>query len=148
MFFVRGILMWFVLMALMFINGAFRELVTSSFVGARTAEIAHVTTGCIIILFATCGFCRRERAVCASRLLVLGMIWALMTIAFETVLIVGVRGDPLQDVIGAYDITRGELWPIVVVTVLLAPLCAGRACGGRVDAPQPQATDAAPEEKS
>jgi len=128
MFFVRGILMWFVLMALMFINGACRELVTGMFVGERTAEVIHIVSACLIILLVTCGFCRRERGGCVSRLGVLGVIWAMMTVAFETILIVWIQGDPLREVASAYDITRGELWPVVVLTVLLAPVCAGLVC--------------------
>lgn len=140
MIFVRGILAWFVIMALMFVNGAVRKLITAPLVGVGAADIAHVVIGCLIILWLACLFCRRERAACPSRLAILGVVWLLMTLAFETILTIWVRGRPLRELTDAYDITRGELWPVVVATVLFAPLCAGLLCGPRSRVPEARST--------
>jgi hypothetical protein len=49
-----------------------------------------------------------------------GLIWLLLTLAFEFGL-GALRGLPLREMLAQYDITQGHLWPLVPLTMGLAP---------------------------
>jgi hypothetical protein len=80
MLFIRGALVWFALMALMFVNGAARELVTEAFVDAGTAEIVHVVLACLLIVTGAAVFLKAAPTTSFTSLLLLGVMWVLMTI--------------------------------------------------------------------
>jgi hypothetical protein len=50
-----------------------------------------------------------------------GILWLALTLAFETGL-GKARGVSTHDQLAEYDVRRGKLWPLALVTIALAPL--------------------------
>jgi hypothetical protein len=50
-----------------------------------------------------------------------GLLWLGLTMVFETVL-GRTRGVSVREQLGEYDVRRGNLWPLALVVVALAPL--------------------------
>lgn len=50
----------------------------------------------------------------------MGLVWAWLAVVFEGVLGLALRKS-LADVLAAYDMTSGNLWPLVVFCVGCAP---------------------------
>jgi hypothetical protein len=57
---------------------------------------------------------------------IIGMLWLALTLAFEFLVGHYVFRKPWTELIQDYDITRGRIWPLVLVMVLFAPLWTAR----------------------
>jgi hypothetical protein len=123
----RAIGMWLVLLALMMGNGFLRVLVLQPRLGEDAARQAASLLGIGFILGASALFVRRLGEPGSAALLRIGALWLLLTLAFEFLFGHYVSGLSWQALLGEYDISRGRLWPLVLLTTLVAPWLAGRA---------------------
>lgn len=119
--------MWFVLLAVMMANGFLRVLVLQPRLGEEAARQAASLLGMGLILGASALFARRLGAPGSAALLGIGVLWLVLTLAFEFLFGHYVSGASWQALLAEYDISRGRLWPLVLSTTLLAPWCAGLA---------------------
>ncbi len=58
-----------------------------------------------------------------------GILWLMLTVSFEFTLGLAIQHKPLAQVLAAYTFRGGNLWPIVLVVVLIAPSAAVRIRG-------------------
>jgi hypothetical protein len=61
----------------------------------------------------------------------LGGVWLVLTVAFEFVFGRLVMGKSWSALLGAYTFEGGNLWPLVLAVVLLAPPLAAHVIGRR-----------------
>lgn len=117
----KSAMMWLLLLAAMTANGFFRVLVLQPRLGEHQArQLASVLGVCIILTLAAL-FVQRLADPTAAQLVGIGALWVGLTVAFELVFGRYVSGLSWEALLADYDVTRGRLWPLVLLTTLLAP---------------------------
>ena len=118
---VKSLIMWIALLMAMMCNGFFRGLVLQPRLGEDVARQVASLLGVCIILAITAPFVRRLRNPSSGELLGVGLVWLLLTIAFEFLLGHYVSGATWEAQLADYNLLRGRLWPLVLLTTFLAP---------------------------
>jgi hypothetical protein len=122
----RALLVWVLLVGVAILNGLAREAALAPRLGAAVAHaVSSIILASLIALTAWVtipwiapGTIRRAWTV--------GVLWLALTIAFEFLAGHYAFGHPWPSLLADYDILRGRLWLIVVVTTLVAPAWAWR----------------------
>ncbi|MBL8688122.1 MAG: hypothetical protein JNL04_03440 [Rhodospirillaceae bacterium] len=102
-------------------NGLLRKVIVESFVDDLTARQIGVAMGSVMILlvaYLTVGWFHARR----RRLLVVGLIWASLTLAFEIFLGRAVMGLSWARIQSDYDPLQGGLMPLGLLVMACAPL--------------------------
>jgi hypothetical protein len=128
--FVHAAAAWFGILALAVANGALREFVLVPALGrAPGTALSGVLLGAavLVVVWAMWRW-RRPRSVAQTWRV--GAGWLVATLAFEFAFGLRVQGKPWAEVLAAYTFEGGNLWPLVLLALLVAPCVLGR---GRVD---------------
>lgn len=126
---VKASLTWLMLCVVMFANGAIRALVLQPWLGEDLARQVASLTGVVFVLLASWLFVRAAPEATSRQLLWVGAGWLAATLVFEFTLGF-VSGLGWRTMVAEYDIVRGRLWSLIVVSVFLGPWLCG-AVGGR-----------------
>jgi hypothetical protein len=121
----RAIAVWCVIAAAETIHGVLREILLAPIVGGSTARQVAVGTGSVLVCAIAWVFSRWMGGRARGELLIIGMLWVTLTMAFE----VGLGralGYSWARIAADYDVGSGGLMPIGLVVMLLAPLAAAR----------------------
>jgi hypothetical protein len=122
----KAVVMWLVLLVVMFANGTFRVLVLQPRLGEDLARQVACLPGMALILGLTWVFLDRVGGEPDARaLLAVGLLWLALTVAFEFLFGHYVAGASWRSLLADYDLRRGRLWPLVLLTVLVAPWLLG-----------------------
>jgi hypothetical protein len=124
--FFRALAVWVVIIGAESLHGALRELLLKPAVGDFRARQIAVFTGMLIILGVAYAFSRWLRAATARALLLVGLLWVALTLAFEFSLGMFVLGYSWARMLEDYDITRGGFLSLGMVVLMLSPLIATR----------------------
>jgi hypothetical protein len=81
--------------------------------------------GVCIIFAITAPFVRRLGNPSSAELIAVGLLWLVLTVAFESLLGHYVSGATWETQLADYNILRGRLWPLVLLTTFLAPWLCG-----------------------
>ena len=124
LFYALGI--WFIFLMAAILNGAFRE----NFVEPRVGEyVGHVISTLILIsvvLVVTFLFLSNVTiAYSTTDLVLIGAFWVIVTVLFEFLFFHYGRGESWDTLLADYNILKGRLWSLVLVTVFIAPLLFG-----------------------
>ena len=131
--FLKSIAVWFLILLGAIANGGFREAALLPLLGTTPAYLVSgvllALLILILILVVALG-CLRWLGIC-SRLQALrtGVFWLLLTLCFEF----GfgrLQGKPWPVLLEAYAFQNGNLWPLVLLVTVFAPLIALRIRGG------------------
>lgn len=117
----KSLSMWFVLLVAMMGNGIFRVLVLQPRLGEDVARQVACLTGMAIILALSVPFVRWLESPSSRQLLKIGLLWLVLTVAFEFLFGHYVAGLRWQTLLAEYNLLRGRLWSLVLLTTLLAP---------------------------
>jgi hypothetical protein len=117
--------MWLVLLAAMLANGTFRVGVLQPRFGEDLARQLACLSGAGIVLALSAPFVRRLRSPRSAQLLGIGALWLALTLAFEFGFGRYVSGLSWKILLADYDLSRGRLWPLLLLTTLLAPWLVG-----------------------
>ena len=118
----RAIAVWFLLFAIAFSNGAFREAVLRPRFSELTSHQLSCFTGIPLILLAVCFAARKWPFRSAAHAWRTGLAWLAATIAFEFVFGRFVMGHPWSRLLHDYAIRDGRLWILVLAAILCAPI--------------------------
>jgi hypothetical protein len=89
--------------------------------GEHVARQVASLLGMCIILAVTAPFVRWLGKPSSAELLGVGLVWLVLTVAFELLLGHYVAGATWETQLADYNLLRGRLWPLVLLTTLLAP---------------------------
>lgn len=123
----RSLGMWFVLLAAMMANGIVRVGVLQPRFGEDVARQLACLSGAAIVLALSAPFVRRLRGPSSAQLLSIGALWLALTLTFEFGFGHYVSGLSWKTLLADYDLSRGRLWPLLLLTTLLAPWLLGHA---------------------
>ena len=129
MLFVYALAVWCLLVFAAIANGAFRESVLRPRLGERPAGLISTIILSAIVALAALALVLIAGDHATSQWLAVGIMWTLLTIAFEFGFGHYVQGDSWGTLFAAYDVTRGSPWPLVPLTELAAPTLLGGLLG-------------------
>ena len=118
---------WLGLAALGVANGILREVAYADAVGDHAAHQLSTFTLVAMIAAYTWWLQRRWPLTTTADAVRIGVLWVAMTVAFEFGFGHYVDGAPWSTLLADYDLSRGNLWVLVLVTIALAPSVARRA---------------------
>jgi len=133
-FYIKAVLFWLVLLVLAIFNAVVREMtykpVLEPYLGMWAHQLSSLT-GVLLFYLAIRWFLRRVQERYVDRdLMLIGLVWVVLTVVFETGMSLYLRGLSIGDMLQAYYFWKGETWIWVLVALLTMPLLIGRKMGG------------------
>lgn len=129
-FFAKAFAAWLVLLVAMTANGFFRGLVLQPYLGEHHArQVSSILGACVVVTLAGV-FVRRLPDPASAPLVRTGILWGVLTVAFEFGFghyVAGLGWDALR---ADYDVRGGRLWPMVLLATVAAPWFWGIALRG------------------
>ena len=127
--FLKATALWFAVLALAMANGIAREKVLVPAIGPLAGLVASgITLSACVFLVALAAAPWYGR-LSSARWLAVGMLWLAMTLAFEFGFGRLVQHKSWTELLEAYTFKGGNIWPLVLLVVLLAPWAAAKLCG-------------------
>jgi hypothetical protein len=133
MIILKGIIVWLVFIVAESLNGTVRILWLVPSLGDLRAHQISLITGSFLVLAIATLFVRWLQASRVSQLLAVGVLWLLLTVAFEIVLGRFILAYSWEQIAADYNVFKGGLMPIGLVLLTLAPLIAGKIRGVLTD---------------
>ena len=121
---VKAGVTWLILCVVMFTNGAIRALVLQPRLGEDLARQVASLTGVLFVLLASWLFVRVSPQATSRQLFWVGAGWLAATVGFEFILGL-VSGLGWRALLAEYNIVRGRLWSLIVLSVFLGPCLCG-----------------------
>jgi hypothetical protein len=129
MMFGRAVLVWFGLLVAAFANGTVRELALRPRVAeavAHAISVGLLSAAILMVSWSTVTWIRPRSSSDAWRI---GVMWLALTIAFEFLAGHYLFGAPWSRLGADYNVLRGRIWVVVLITTLAAPVIALRIRG-------------------
>lgn len=127
--FWQSILVWVILAILTILFAIFREAVFIPATGmdSTLARAVLLPVAMIYIFAITFVFLKKTGHTYSSRdALMIGLLWLVLTIAFEFTFGTLVMGNSLATLLADYNIFSGRTWSIFLLAIFLAPLIVGK----------------------
>ncbi len=117
---------WLVILVLAFANGALRELLLLPWLGYPWALLlSGLLLGACVVLVTWFSLAAMKLEN-AAQAFAAGVVWLALTLVFEFTFGRLVQGKPWSELLDAYTFARGNLWPLVLLVILLSPLAVHR----------------------
>ena len=125
----RAVVVWVSLLALAIVNGALRQAFISRRLGEHLGHVVSTCILCALILVVAWASVRWMGPAGLRASLGIGLVWSTLTVAFELLAGHYLFGTSWADLLTDYNLARGRVWPLVIVTTTFAPALAARARG-------------------
>jgi ABC-type uncharacterized transport system permease subunit len=125
----RALAVWLVILVLANLNGAVRELWIIPQIGELSGRALSTLILCGLVFFLTWRTIGWIRPVSAGEAVEIGVLWLLLTLAFEFLVGHYVFGTEWATLLEDYDVTKGRIWPLVLAFVVVSPMWTGRMRG-------------------
>ena len=113
-----------------FANGALREIVLIPRLGDRTGHIISTLLLSATILAMAWFIIPWVRPASIQDAWLAGILWVLLTLAFEFLAGHYLFHNSWEKLLADYNVARGRIWILVLVTTLLAPVLVTRLRAG------------------
>ena len=126
MVYLSALGVWFVFLVIAFGVGAVREGLLRPRIGEPKAHVISTLIAVALMILVIYAFIQRVHGSCSmTDLILIGMIWLIMTVAFEFGFFHFVMGKPWEALLADYNVLRGRIWVLVLATVLLGQIIIG-----------------------
>ncbi len=122
----KSLLIWIAIIPLAILNGGLREKIIIPLIGEKFGLPLSGILLCLLIFLLCYIFIPRIGKGISKNYWRIGLLWLLLTVAFETVFGL-LSGNTLLELLRAYDITTGNLWLMVVLFTGIAPWLAAKS---------------------
>jgi hypothetical protein len=125
----RSLVVWLGLLVLAIANAGVREALITPSMGALAGHVISTITLCAAILvlsWVTIGWIRPRSSGDAWAI---GGLWFGLTVAFEFLAGHYLFGNPWSRLLEDYNVFRGRVWVLALLTTALAPFLCARARG-------------------
>ncbi len=126
---LRAIVIWLVILVLAILNGAFRVGVLIPRSSEAAGHVVSTLMLCGLIAFVSWVTIAWLHPATWAHAAAVAMLWVVMTVLFEFGFGHFVAGKPWTDLLADYNILRGRVWILVLVTLATAPCLAARPRG-------------------
>lgn len=123
---LRAVEIWLVLLTMAVLNGGVREALITPRVGSFAAHVMSTVLLSAVIVFVAWMSILWIGAASAADALVVGLTWLMLTVAFEFLAGHYLFRNPWQTLFADYNLARGRIWVVVLLSTLLAPVWALR----------------------
>lgn len=121
--FTYALAAWLGLALLAILNGAVREAILVAPLGTDVAHIVSTLLLAVVVVLVAAGYLAVVPGTPTDvELLAVGLLWTLLTVAFEFVVFGLLMGEPLARLLADYDVTSGRVWVLVPLTTLFGPI--------------------------
>jgi hypothetical protein len=125
---LKAILVWAAILMLAILNGALRDMVLVHALGPTLARLVSGIALCMIIVCVAAVAAPWLGRDALRSLWLVGALWLVLTLGFETA--VGyIQHQSWERLLDAYTFRGGNLWPLVLLTTLIAPWLGARIRG-------------------
>ena len=121
---VRAFIAWLMILGLATANGVLRESVLVPALGTTPGLMLSGADSCAHTPDRASVVLGRSVDLCGRRILDIGAFWLALTLAFEFGFGRAVAHKTWTQLLDAYTFRDGNLWPLVLLVVVLAPLFA------------------------
>ncbi len=128
---IRSLASWSVLICAEMIHGILRAVMLVPLVGEFRSNQIGVFTGSAIILVIAYLTIRWIGAIRTHELLLVGLIWLILTVAFEILFGRYVVGLTWERIAADYNLLNGGMMPLGLLALFFSPLIASRLRGRR-----------------
>jgi hypothetical protein len=121
---LRALAIWCGLLIVAFLNGAVRVMWLMPALGDSSAHLLSaliLSTVVIVVAWRAIAWLQPHSV---NEALLIGDEWVLTTITFEFVAGYYLFGASWDELLAQYDVSRGEMWLLVPITMLMAPVAA------------------------
>lgn len=122
---IKILLIWFCIIPAAILNGGFRNYILDKYL---PTTVALALSGIILsglILLITALLLPRVRNLSKKDCIITGLIWMILTVCFEFYF--GLSSSAgWHELLQAYNPLSGNLWILVVLSTLFAPICVFR----------------------
>ena len=128
---IRPVIAWFGLLIVAVVNGGIRE----AWIIPLTGELAGHAISTVMLCAAILAFAWLVSGwlhpASSKQALQIGVVWLICTLAFEFLAGHYLFGTPWERLLADYNVFRGRIWVLVLITTLLAPSVGLRRGTGR-----------------
>lgn len=121
MLLLQSFLVWLVILGLAVANAALREAVLIPYLSKSVGLTLSGVLLCLLILLIAYGFVRLNKGFPVQQALAIGVLWLVLTLAFEFSFGRYVQDKSWAELVEAYTFKEGNIWPVVLVVTFLAP---------------------------
>ena len=125
MLLIFGYVAWVVFMATAIANGIFRVSVLETSVNQYLAHLLSTAILCLALFVEINVFLSIVGDYSQGWLIALGVMWLLLTIAFEFGFGHYIARQSWSTLLENYNLLRGRVWPAVLLVVLVTPVLVG-----------------------
>ncbi len=118
---LRPLLAWLVMLVVAILNGALRDFTYGKRLPELRANQLSCVSGIMLLGLVMFFYVRYWTPDSAGQALAIGLFWMALTVAFEFLFFHYVGRRSWAELWANYDLTRGRLWPLILLWVLLAP---------------------------
>ncbi len=121
-FLARSLVVWLLIIAAETMNGAIREIFITPVVGFHVAKQISFASAIVLITVITFYVIRWIGATGLQRLVVVGLLWAVLTFAFEVILSMAFAGLNLEQIIADFNPFSGGLMSYGLAYLFVIPV--------------------------
>lgn len=118
---IKSLLIWILIFIFAFLNGGLREFLLIPYFGEKVGLILSGAILILTIMIISFIFIPGLKLKSNKEAFIIGFIWFLLTNLFDLFSIYSSGGN-FMDFVSLFNITTGNLWTVVVITTLLAPI--------------------------
>jgi hypothetical protein len=118
----RYILAWFPMLVLAIANGALRQLVFAQYLSELRAHQLSTATGAVILGAFIWVVIRRWPPASSTQAAAIGLVWVLLTVAFEFGMGRLLMHKPWPELLNDYNLHAGRVWPLLLAWIGSAPV--------------------------
>ncbi len=118
---LRYVLAWFALLAVAVANGALRQLTFGKHMSELRAHQLSTLVGSVLVGAVVWLVIRAWPPSSGGRALLVGVVWLVLTVAFEFFMGLVLAHRTLPEVLRDYDLAAGRVWVLFLIWLTLAP---------------------------
>jgi hypothetical protein len=118
---MRYLQAWFTMLGVAMVNGGLRDMTYGKQLPASLANQLSCFSGIILLGVVIYLYVRRWPPTSAQQAWCIGLFWMVLTVAFEFLFFHYVGGRSWSVLLANYDVASGQLWPLILVWVAVAP---------------------------
>ena len=112
---------WFPMFVIALANATIREVVYKRYVGELAAHQISTLTACILVAVYVWVLSNYLGIQSAGQAIGIGLMWLIMTVAFEFGFGHFIVGDPWSRLLHDYNVLHGRVWSLFVLWIAVAP---------------------------
>lgn len=118
---LRYVLAWFAMLVIAVANGAVRQTTFGNVMSELHAHQLSTLIGAVLIGAFIWWVVRIWPPSSSAQALLIGFVWLLLTVAFETFMGVVLADRPLSAVLREYNLLVGRVWILFLIWLVAAP---------------------------